>query len=614
MLMLSQLTNVFFPICSFTISLFLCLMFFFRRNVKNKETKIYSYLLICGLVESFLYTFICVTGDFFFQESTYQFYVFLNKILCSVYLIWMTLLFDYIFTLSDKVTGKIEKTVQKILIGFDSICILLFFINRVDLSLDVTTKLSNATGPTINLLYFLCSGYLFAMIIIWLIYFRGQKKSRKLIPYYTLLGLFMISFIIRIVDPYFNITSNIFSFVLLIMYHTIENPDIRLIEQLNIAKDQAEKANHAKSDFLSSMSHEIRTPLNAIVGFSQALLEEELPQQAQGEVKDIVMASETLLEIVNGILDISKIEANKLEIVNTEYNFSQVLEELVSLTKARLGEKPLDFRYHFDPSLPKYLYGDKVRVKQVILNLLTNAVKYTKEGWIDFQVHAVQKDGICRFIISVEDSGIGIKPESIDKLFTKFERLDVEKNNTIEGTGLGLAITKKLLELMGGQIVVQSVYGQGSKFTIALDQRIVENPTIEEDLAKTQTIHIVDLSSKKVLVVDDNLINLKVATRLLKDYQLQIETVDSGFACIEKIKAGNSYDLILMDDMMPKLSGVETFKELKQIPGFQIPTIALTANAISGMREKYLQEGFQDYLAKPIEKAELNRVLTKFLQ
>ncbi len=612
--MLSQLTNVFFPICSFTISAFLCLMFFFRRNVKNKETKIYSYLLICGLVESFLYTFICFTGDFFFQEATYQYYVFLNKILCSVYLIWMTLLFYYIFTLSDKVTEKIEKTVQKILIGFDSICILLFFINRIDLFLDVTTKLSNATGPTINLLYFLCSFYLFAMIIIWLIYFRGQKKSRKLIPYYTLLGLFMTSFIIRIVDPYFNITSNIFSFVLLIMYHTIENPDIRLIEQLNIAKDQAEKANHAKSDFLSSMSHEIRTPLNAIVGFSQALLEEELPEQAQGEVKDIVMASETLLEIVNGILDISKIEANKLEIVNTEYNFSQVLEELVSLTKARLGEKPLDFRYHFDPSLPKYLYGDKVRVKQVILNLLTNAVKYTKEGWIDFQVHAVQKDGVCRFIISVEDSGIGIKPESIDKLFTKFERLDVEKNNTIEGTGLGLAITKKLLELMGGQIVVQSVYGQGSKFTVALDQRIVENPTIEEDLAKTQTIHIVDLSTKKVLVVDDNLINLKVATRLLSDYQLQIETVDSGFACIEKIKAGNNYDLILMDDMMPKLSGVETLKELKQIPGFSIPTIALTANAISGMREKYLQEGFQDYLAKPIEKAELNRVLTKFLQ
>ena len=390
-----------------------------------------------------------------------------------------------------------------------------------------------------------------------------------------------------------------------------------MITQLNIARDQADRANNAKSEFLSSMSHEIRTPLNAIVGFSQALAEEDLSPQAEDEVKDIMMASETLLDIVNGILDISKIEANKLEIVQVEYNFKNILDELVSLTKARLGEKPLDFRINFAPDLPKYLYGDKVRVKQVVLNLLTNSVKYTKEGWLQFDVNCIKKGDMCRLIISVEDSGIGIKKESIDKLFSKFERLDIEKNNTIEGTGLGLAITKKLVDLMGGKIVVQSIYGKGSKFTIAIDQKIIDHPT-DSSLDMTSTLDlqevgdVMDLADKRILVVDDNKINLKVASRLLSDYKCIVETLESGINCIEKYEVGANYDLILMDDMMPKMSGVETFHKLREM-GVETPIIALTANAISGMREKYLAEGFNDYLSKPIDKKELRKVLTKYL-
>ena len=247
------------------------------------------------------------------------------------------------------------------------------------------------------------------------------------------------------------------------------------------------------------------------------------------------------------------------------------------------------------------------------MNILTNSVKYTKHGFVDFKVNSIIKDDVCRLIISVEDSGIGIKKENIEKLFTKFERFD-EKNTTIEGTGLGLAITKKLVNLMNGKIVVQSVYGKGSRFTIAIDQKIVKGKTLEDIGQKlTDEFVEIDATGYRILVVDDNKLNLKVATRLLTGYKAEIITIDSGFECIERINNGEKFDLILMDDMMPKMSGVETLHRLHENPNYNIPTIALTANAIEGMKEKYLNEGFDDYLSKPIDKLELNSVINKYL-
>ncbi|MCI8588902.1 MAG: response regulator [Bacilli bacterium] len=465
-------------------------------------------------------------------------------------------------------------------------------------------------GPSANFMYVVSVIYI---IFILFCLFKNIKriKSKKYIPIFAFIVLGTIVMIIQKLNPGLLLMTSMEIFVTFLMYFTIENPDMKMIEELNMAKEQAEKANHAKTDFLSSMSHEIRTPLNAIVGFSQALFEEDIPESAKEEVKDIMMASENLLELVNGILDISKIEANKLEIVNTEYALQKVLEDLVVLTKSRLGEKSIEFRTVFEETLPPVLYGDYARIKQIVLNLLTNSVKYTKDGYIEFRVSSVQKDGICRLIFSVEDSGIGIKNEKIDKLFTKFERFDLEQNITIEGTGLGLAITKKLIELMNGKIVVQSIYGKGSKFTVAIDQKIVKNPTkvIEEQSIKEGKIDAVGM---KILIVDDNKINLKVAERLLRDYHVETISVTSGVECINLLAKKEPIDLILMDDMMPRMSGVETLQKLKENPNFSIPVIALTANAISGMKEKYLSEGFDDYLSKPIDKKELERVILKY--
>ena len=324
------------------------------------------------------------------------------------------------------------------------------------------------------------------------------------------------------------------------------------------------------------------------------------------------MASQNLLEIVNGILDISKIEANKMEIVEANYEPRDLFLNIVKLVKPRIGEKPVEFNVHIADDLPHILYGDGTKVKQVVTNILTNACKYTDKGKVDFVVSCINQRNLCNLVISVKDTGRGIKEENVDKLFTKFDRLEEDKNSTIDGTGLGLVITKSLVELMGGRIVVQSKYGVGSKFTIYLSQQIIEKESGMTSIIKPKDM-VLDLSDKKILIVDDNLLNIKVEERLLSKYRAIVDVAQSGIECIQKIYNGQVYDMILMDDMMPQMSGVETFHKLKDNPNFNMTTIALTANAISGMKEKYLSEGFDGYLSKPIEKDELTLIIKKYL-
>lgn len=422
----------------------------------------------------------------------------------------------------------------------------------------------------------------------------------------------------RIVDKY----GDIIGFILIIKDMTEINS---MMDSLVEAKKLAEANNSAKSMFLANMSHEMRTPLNAIIGFSELLLKSELGEGEREQVNDIRTSSYNLLAIINDVLDISKIESNKMEIAEAEYNIGYVIKDAYLITNTLAQKKELSFNVNVDENIPRKILGDPVRIRGILVNVLNNAVKYTKEGSVslDVLVNRVEDDtAFIKFVIS--DTGIGIKREDMDKLFEKFTQVDVKINSGIEGTGLGLSIVKGLIEIMSGTIDVSSKYGSGTTFTIIIPQQIMDGAPmgkiklVGSDEEVVSAISDVRFSGVRVLAVDDNKVNLKVITKVLTKYEMNVTTADTGTEAIELCR-NMDFDIIFMDQMMPVMDGVEAMKNIRWLApryasGGDCPIIALTANAITGIREELIKEGFDSYLPKPIDFSSMESMITDYIK
>lgn len=601
------------PACSVFFSLLLCFAYLLKKRFPLIENKVYSVMLIISVFDSIIVTILQYIAYKYDVTNMQMIISILNKIDFSLLIFFLNGIFLYILFITHNYSKDKSYKILNTFIGINSILTIIIFF--LDVNVINTNNNFSVDGSAANLTYLVCGIYIFSAIVVAL---KNIKKAdRRYIPILGIAILSIILMLLYIIDPYLIIISISLTFFDYLMYFTIENPDLKMLNQMTLAKNQAEKANRAKSDFLSSMSHEIRTPLNVIVGLAEDIstYKDSVPKEVVEDTEDIRNASQTLLEIVGNILDINKIESEKMQLVEKPYDFKEEITKLCSVTKTRIGDKNIIFNLNIAKDIPDELIGDKSKIKEIINNLLTNSIKYTNEGEINLNINCINNlsKNISNLIISVQDTGRGIKKENIDKLFTKFERLDVELNTTTEGTGLGLAITKSLVEMMNGKINVQSEYKKGSIFVVQIPQKISQLSKIKTTTSSSKIVNDVSYKDKKILIVDDNKLNIKVACRALKDFDFIIDEAYDGLECLEKVK-NNQYDLILMDIMMPNLNGEETLKKLKEDHNFNTPVLALTADALETSKDKYLNEGFIDYISNPFNKEQIKEKLDKIFQ
>ena len=600
---------------SFIYVLVLAIVYFLKRKYNFVESKIYKVLLIVTmfvLIFDMLNIYIMVKSIYIFGILAL-----ISELYFISLFVWLILFVSYVLlSRNNKKFESIgalaeEHPVTYLWIGI----IVVVFILLIIAQFLIEYYQVNYYGNDVDLIYIL--GIVGSLIVLFVLVTKNKNvPNYKNWAVLVSTLILIVTIIIQMFNKSVSIVGTGFSLITLFQYFTLENPDLKYIDELNALKIKAEEANMAKTNFLASMSHEIRTPMNVIIGLSETILQGNVPPGLKEDIKNINEAGTILLEIVNNILDITKVEAGKTTLNNAPYSLADTIAKLSHITKLSLTDKPIKFDVEVIGNIPNTLNGDEVKVYQILMNILSNAVKYTKKGSIKFTIESVISGNKDILTFKVSDTGIGIKKADNAKLFEKFERLDQEQTD-IQGTGLGLVITKKLLDLMGGKISFESEYQKGTTFTINLEQEILDKSQVNFETYKSKKVSVdeyFDGSKYRVLLVDDNLLNLKVAEKLLKKYNIQVTSVNSGIDCLN-ITKNNKFDLVLLDHMMPDMDGIHTLYNLKKrASGFDTPVVVLTANAIEGSKEMYLKEGFVDYLSKPIDQVELDRILREQLK
>ncbi|MBQ9460089.1 MAG: response regulator [Oscillospiraceae bacterium] len=530
-------------------------------------------------------------------------------IISSVMILYLTYL--YIKSITIKRPPKIAEAVPVLL---SALCAIF-----LPLHLEQTRYGVVFSGEAKSVAYMSAASYFFVCLLLLAYYWKTiEKKARRSII--TALASLLIVTVVQTVQSELAISGIGYTVIVMALFYSLESPDAEIIEKLAYERNRANDATRAKSAFLANMSHEIRTPINAILGMDEMILRESSERETLSYASDIQAAGKTLLSLINDILDFSKVEEGKMEILPTQYDLRSVVNDLVNMVRDRADKKGLRLKIELDESTPHLLYGDAIRIRQCSLNLLTNAVKYTESGSVTLALGYEQtgEDSIS-LRIRVSDTGIGMKPEDVERMFSPFTRIEEQRNRSIEGTGLGMSITKQLIELMGSTLEVESVYGEGSTFSFAIEQGVVKWEPVGAFSSRSEEVHrsayreLFHAPGARVLAVDDTPVNLTVVRALLKKTQIVIDTAESGREALE-LAANQYYDIFLIDHMMPEMDGIETLHELQKLPHLKTSVfIALTANAVSGARELYIEAGFDDYLSKPVDGEHLEDMLVHYL-
>lgn len=616
-----MISSIGLTIVGLVFTLVIAVVYFSKKKYSDSENVLYRFMLILTIFLFFLEIY-CV----FTMKHRDKFPLF-NELMCRLYILgavtWFVCLLIYVWISgNDELNNDKKKLFKSPFFIFSIIfCTLLYIIScflPITFTAGVNNEIYAIGGPGVYSLY-----AAFAFVGGYLLYLLFRKKSKasflKKLCIYLFMNVYFFMLVFQLIYNEINELTFTFGFGVAALYFALASQDSILVGKLEVAKKEAEEADKDKTNFLTKMSHEIRTPMNTIMGFSESLLNEKnlSKEKVEEDAKNIHVAANNLTAIINNILDVSRIESGKEKIDMYEYYFGDIVFELMSYIEARINKHKVSFNLDIDPNIPSKLYGDKQKIYKILFNLLNNSARYTLVGEIKLTVKCECVDNIANLEFVVSDTGIGIKEENLSEVFVKFGKINND-DNVENGAGLGLNITKMLVELLDGTIEVKSEYGVGTTFIVKLSNQIVDYSKIGNILEKKdeiKSLEEIDCTGKKIMVVDDNKLNLKVIENRLSKYNFEVSLVESGAACIEKLKKKEKYDLILLDHMMPELNGIETIRIIKKLNLEDIPPIiAVTANVVTELKEMYVSEGFDGWLTKPVDARELNNLIIKYFK